>query len=136
MNFLNKVEVNMKKILSIDDSKEFITLVKKYLADKFLLYTYYNFYKIEEIINRIKEVEPDLILLDFNLEDFTAIDVIKEIKKDPRLKNIPVLLITATEYNEPTIKLVKSELNVKGFISKLESMEEIENKINSILNKE
>lgn len=126
----------MKKILSIDDSKEFITLVKKYLADKFLLYTYYNFYKIEEIINRIKEVEPDLILLDFNLEDFTAIDVIKEIKKDPRLKNIPVLLITATEYNEPTIKLVKSELNVKGFISKLESMEEIENKINSILNKE
>jgi CheY-like chemotaxis protein len=42
-----------------------------------------------------QEERPDLILLDFLLQDITAFDVLDELKADPRTRAIPVILITS-----------------------------------------
>jgi two-component system cell cycle response regulator DivK len=43
---------------------------------------------------------PDLILLDILLPDMNGIEVLKQLKGDPTLQQIPVIAITASANNE------------------------------------
>lgn len=38
---------------------------------------------------------PDLILMDIQLPEISGLDVTKQLKADPKLKNIPVIAVTA-----------------------------------------
>jgi two-component system, response regulator len=42
----------------------------------------------------------DLILLDINLPDISGIDLLTQIKKDPRLGSIPVVILTGSNEDE------------------------------------
>jgi chemotaxis family two-component system response regulator Rcp1 len=59
---------------------------------------------------------PDLILLDLNLPKKSGREVLEEIKKDPDLKRIPVVVLT-TSGNEQDI-LRAYELHVNAYITK------------------
>jgi CheY-like chemotaxis protein len=48
-----------------------------------------------EGVRSAQENRPDVILLDFLLQDMTAFDVLDELKADPRTRNIPVVIITS-----------------------------------------
>ena len=54
----------------------------------------------EEAIRKIKEIEqgeakkPDLVLLDLLLPDINGIEVLEELKKYEKTKDIPVLILT------------------------------------------
>lgn len=45
-------------------------------------------------IKLAKEQRPDVILLDIIMPRYNGLDVLKDIKKDEELKNIPVFLLT------------------------------------------
>lgn len=79
-----------------------------------------------EILN--KGYLPSLILLDLMLPKKSGFEVLEEIKKDPRLKNIPVLILTnlaqevdasrgltlgAQEY------LVKADIKIEDLVKKV-----------------
>ena len=42
-----------------------------------------------------REERPDVILLDFLLDDMTAFDVLDELEADPRTRGIPVVIVTS-----------------------------------------
>lgn len=71
-------------------------------------------------------VRPDLILLDLNLPRMDGKEVLKEIKADPDLQRIPVIVLTSSSSD---IDVLKSyELNANGYIVKpvnLERLKEI-----------
>ena len=46
----------------------------------------------EKGLKLAKEVEPDLVLLDIILPKMDGFEVLKGIKADPKIKNIPVIL--------------------------------------------
>lgn len=48
----------------------------------------------EKGLQMAKTVEPDLILLDIILPKLDGFEVLTEIKKDPKAKSIPVILLT------------------------------------------
>ena len=48
----------------------------------------------EQAINLIKEKRPDLIVLDIKMPGMSGFQVVREIKKDPRLKDIPILIMS------------------------------------------
>lgn len=48
----------------------------------------------EKGLKLAKEVAPDLILLDIILPKMDGFEVLKGIKSDPNIKNIPVILLT------------------------------------------
>jgi two-component system alkaline phosphatase synthesis response regulator PhoP len=52
----------------------------------------------EEAIKRIKKMrgaeKPDLVLLDLILPDINGIEVLKEIRKQKEMKNLPVFILT------------------------------------------
>jgi len=46
-------------------------------------------------IERLAAVEPDVVILDLNLPRVSGMDVLKQIRSDPRLVNTRVVIVTA-----------------------------------------
>ena len=60
--------------------------------------------------------DPDLILLDLTLPKMSGWDVLTEIKRDPALNHIPVLIVTGSR-NEKDVRQAYS-MNVESYIVK------------------
>lgn len=54
---------------------------------------------------------PDLILLDLNLPKKDGREVLEEIKKDEKLKNIPVLVLTVSKSEKDILKTYNLQAN-------------------------
>lgn len=48
----------------------------------------------KQALKMMKKDKPDLILLDLNLPIMDGFQVLEELKKDPEMKSIPVLVLT------------------------------------------
>ena len=59
---------------------------------------------------------PDLILLDLNLPKRSGAEVLAEIKHDPDLKRIPVIVLTTSSHERDILECY--ELNANCFITK------------------
>ncbi len=71
--------------------------------------------------------KPDVILLDLNMPKVDGITVLKQIKSDDKLKNIPVVVFTTSDRDEDIIRTfedgVSSYLLKSKFIHKTAEME-------------
>jgi CheY-like chemotaxis protein len=67
-------------------------------------------------LSKVKSFQPDLILMDLMLENFSGLDTVKILKKDPETKSIPVIILTGRSCEED----YKAALTVgaEGFITK------------------
>ncbi|MCU7873222.1 MAG: response regulator [Candidatus Thiodiazotropha sp. (ex Lucinoma borealis)] len=54
----------------------------------------------EEALERLKEVTPDAIFVDFLMDGIDGLETITEIKKDPRFVETPIVMCTANEGDE------------------------------------
>jgi two-component system, chemotaxis family, response regulator Rcp1 len=61
-------------------------------------------------------VRPDLVLLDLNLPKKGGREVLEEIKNDPTLRRIPVVIITTSEAEEDIVR--SYDLHANCYISK------------------
>ena len=59
---------------------------------------------------------PDIILLDLNLPKISGTEVLAEIKKDPMLKHIPVIILTTSEAEQDILKAY--DLHANCYITK------------------
>ena len=82
----------------------------------------------EEGLKVIKEKKPDLILLDIILPLKDGYEVLDELKKDEKTKDIPVILLTNLESQEDIVKafekgattyLVKSDYKLQDVVKKI-----------------
>lgn len=80
------------KIAVIDDDVEILSLIENILSDNG--YDVKTYSEPSGIIQELREYLPSLILLDIHMPSRSGIDVLKEIKKDPVLKKIPVVMLT------------------------------------------
>ena len=81
------------KILLIDDDTDFIEATKTILQSK--PYDVIVAYEGNEGLNKAKEENPDLILLDIIMPVKDGFTAAEQIKKDPQLSEIPVLMLTS-----------------------------------------
>jgi two-component system alkaline phosphatase synthesis response regulator PhoP len=82
-----------KKILVIDDDADLVEATKIILKSK--KYEVIAAYGGIEGLEMVKKESPDLIVLDVMMPDKDGYTVCKELKADPELSQIPVLLLTA-----------------------------------------
>lgn len=54
---------------------------------------------------------PDLILLDLNLPKMGGLEVLDDIKNDPELRTIPVVVVTTSQAEQDIIKSYNSHAN-------------------------
>ena len=59
---------------------------------------------------------PDLVLLDLNLPNMDGREVLQEMKSDPTLKTIPVVVITSSEAEQDVVKTYS--LNANCYVTK------------------
>ena len=106
----------MKKILIIDDDKLLINLLKRKLSNagyEVIIAT-----NGEEGIKKIREIIPDLILLDITMPVMNGYEVIEQMSKEDNIKNIPLVVISNS--GEPVeIERIKKSGIVKDWIVKI-----------------
>jgi two-component system, chemotaxis family, response regulator Rcp1 len=68
-------------------------------------------------------VRPDLILLDLNLPKKDGREVLAEIKADPELRHIPVVVLTTSRNEEDIFK--SYDLHVNCYISKSRNLSQL-----------
>ncbi len=64
-----------------------------------------------EIKNKENRSLPDIIFLDLNMPKMNGHEVLEEIKKDPILCSIPVVLLTVSEREEDVLEALSTKMN-------------------------
>jgi DNA-binding response OmpR family regulator len=82
-----------KRVVCIEDEPEMIDLVRLILGRK-------GFQVIGanggiEGLETVRRVKPDLVLLDLMMPDMDGWEVYQQVKADPGLRDIPVVVVTA-----------------------------------------
>lgn len=88
----------VRRVLLIDDDEPSRYLVRRQFAG-----TQYSLLEAIDCASGLRAVraeKPDVVLLDFFLPDGTAIEVLDELKGDPRTRDIPVIVLSAQELSE------------------------------------
>lgn len=117
----------MKKELTIilaEDDEGHATLIKRNLKRSGLLNEIIHFkdgQQTLDFLNNVKEKNdknnlPSLLLLDIKMPKVDGIEVLRQVKKDPSLKRMPVIMITTTD--DPREIETCHELGCSNYITK------------------
>ncbi len=83
----------MAKILVVDDDSDLVAAISTVLEDKG--YEVSTASNKEEGMAKIKEIKPDLAILDVMMTTWQdGFEMAREVKSDEGLKNIPILMLT------------------------------------------
>ncbi len=72
----------------------------------------------------------DFLITDWNMPGMQGIDLLKAVRADPNLKNLPVLMVTAEAKREQIIEAAQAGVN--GYVVKPFTAQTLEEKINKI----
>jgi CheY-like chemotaxis protein len=101
---LKKVMTGKKKfkILVADDRPDNITLLTRYLEYE----GYENITASDglETLNKVRDEIPDLVLLDVNMPHMDGFAVLEEIRSDPAVQHIPVIILTAARLDPADVQ--------------------------------
>lgn len=128
-------------ILLIDNDLMDIEITKESIKNGVFDVNLLSYTDAEKSLNSLKDkvIFPDIILLDLYMPGMDGITFLQEIKKIDSLKNIPVFILTGSDYSSETI-IKCYNLGATGYFLKPLNFTEIfpkllkvfsENKINS-----
>lgn len=83
----------MAKILIIDDDADIVESMRVVLESK--NYDVVSASSGQEGLDKAKQENPDLIILDVMMPNMDGFEMSRAIKGDPEHKNIPILMLTA-----------------------------------------
>ena len=101
----------MKKILVVDDEKPISEIVKYNLVKEG--YEVFTAYDGEEALEKVEEVEPDLIILDLMLPKMDGLEVAREVRKT---HDMPIIMVTAKD--SEIDKVLGLELGADDYVTK------------------
>jgi len=84
----------MKRILYVEDARSQREILKQMLE-------LYGKYEViianhgQDGLEKAREIHPDIILMDLRMPIMDGLQAIQELKKDPAVSNIPVVVISA-----------------------------------------
>jgi two-component system, OmpR family, alkaline phosphatase synthesis response regulator PhoP len=104
----------MKKILIVEDDKDIIELVRYNLEKE-------NFRVIHAQdgvlgLTQIRKTRPDLIILDLMLPRLSGLEICREVRKDPSLSRIPIIMLTAR--GDEADRVVGLEMGADDYVPK------------------
>ena len=105
-----------KKILIIEDEEILLDLLKRKLSEKG-----YEVFAVKDGqvgFEAIKEIFPDLILLDLIMPKINGFELMEKIQEDDSIKNIPIIIISNS--GEPSELEKAKRLGVEDWLVKTE----------------
>ncbi len=105
-----------KKVLLVEDEEIMINLLQKKLVQEG--YEVSIAKNGEEGLSMMKEVKPDIILLDIIMPKMSGFEVMEEMRKDTELKKIPIVVISNS--GQPVELDKAKELGARDWLIKTE----------------
>ncbi|MCH4147072.1 MAG: response regulator [Prevotella sp.] len=108
-----KADNQQRELLLVDDSADFLEFMVSELSDEYHVTTAVNGV---DALQKIEEKQPDVILSDVMMPEMDGNQLCQNIKRNPRLAGIPVIILTArlSEENE----LESRECGADDYITK------------------
>jgi two-component system phosphate regulon response regulator PhoB len=103
-----------ERILAVEDEMDILDVIRYNLEKEG--YPVVTAATGEEAIDKAREEQPDLILLDLMLPEMDGFDVCKILKNDPLTASIPILMVTAK--GEESDIVTGLELGAEDYITK------------------
>ena len=122
------IDPNMD-ILVVDDASTMRRIVRGLLRELSLK----NIREAEngsDAMEELRRKKADLVISDWNMPQMTGIELLRAIRSDAALKNVPVLMVTAEARKENIMQAVQA--GVSNYIVKPFSAETLQDKLNKI----
>jgi PAS domain S-box-containing protein len=120
--------MEMKKILVVDDEPANVELLKGLLSKKYAVETAANG---KEAFTKVKDISPDLILLDVIMPEIDGYEVCRQLKSDQTTMNIPIVMVTCLNDRDDRIKAI--EAGADDFLSKPIDWIELDARVKSLI---
>ena len=117
----------MKKIFIVEDDEDITGILTIALGAR------YNLSIINDtnnLMERISDFLPDLIITDNFVGQKVAAEIIKEIRSEHRFSNIPVILFSG----HPDIEKLSKEIEASAYLSKPFTLKELNSCIEKVFN--
>jgi two-component system chemotaxis response regulator CheY len=120
-----------KKVIVVDDSSVMRQIIKNNL--KQLGFEPTNLLDAEDggqALRKMREAEVDLVVSDWNMPKMTGIDLLKAVRSDEGLKELPFLMVTSEADRDKIMEAVQEGVN--QYIVKPFNASQLEEKIKEI----
>lgn len=87
----------------------------------------------KEAIQKLETIVPDIILLDIVMPYVDGVEALRSIKRDPRLKNVPIIMLTNLSEKEKVEEVLNMGANdylIKSHFTPTEVMDKVKKVLN------
>ena len=128
--YVNFMDKNKRILIIEDDANLLYGLQSKFRVEGFEVITDEGADK-KEVMEKIKILKPDYIILDIILPKINGFNVLADIKADPDISKIPVFIFTNLSDKDSRQKsedlgadfyIIKTELNLDEFVIKFKKI--------------
>ena len=122
-------ELDRRRILVVDDEERMVRFIRLNLEhDGFQVSEAFNG---KQAVQRLRDVNPDLILLDVMMPDLDGFEVLEMVRE---ISNVPVIMLTAKDTEVD--KVVGLELGADDYVTKPYSTRELVARIRAVLRRQ
>jgi two-component system chemotaxis response regulator CheY len=117
-------------VLIVDDYKTMLRIIRNLLKQ-------IDFNNVEEACDgtdalvKLRAGNFGLVISDWNMAPMTGLELLQEVRQDPRLKNLPFIMITAESKTENVV--AAKQAGVSNYIVKPFNAETLRGKIEKVL---
>jgi len=98
-----------KKVLIVDDEPSMVSILKRYVSNAG--YEFDSASNGQEALDKIKENQPDLVLLDLVMPGLNGFETCRRIREAEKTKKLPVLIVTALRSQSDSAAAAESGAN-------------------------
>jgi DNA-binding NarL/FixJ family response regulator len=109
------------RVLLVDDSSEFLEAVARFLSSDGRIELIGSTYSGQEVLQKVPDVKPDLILLDIAMPDMNGLELTRRIKAQPGAPRVIIL----TLYDNSEYRSAAGAVQADGFVAKSELGEQL-----------
>jgi DNA-binding response OmpR family regulator len=111
------------KVLAIDDNKEITDMLSLYFESQGIEFTAIN--DGREGLEVLRNEDPNLVLLDLAMPDFSGVDIVDYLKKEHLIESKNIVIFTASSVSNELFEGLK-KIGVKDILKKPLDMNALE----------
>jgi CheY-like chemotaxis protein len=119
-----------KKILVVDDMPPILSMLKLLLRAEYQIFPVSSGKEAMALLER-SDMKMDLILLDVDMPAMSGFELLKKLKSDPKLWNLPVIMLTGHADQDTVIRAAQA--GATDYIVKPFTEEILKKKLRSLL---
>lgn len=103
-------------VLIVEDDKTMIGLLKTLLEMEGCKVTSYTQLTQMPITESIRQISPDVILMDVNLRDADGMEILQNIRADETMSGIRIIMSSGSDYRDLCLRLGADDFLMKPYM--------------------